>query len=350
MHQGGIIMTAKASSCRRLLTVVLTICAFFTANMLGLTPLASASDEGTVNMLRLYNPNSGEHFYTANEYEKRNLIIEGWKYEGVGWQAPAHSDTPVYRLYNPFAGDHHYTMDSNERDMLIRAGWRSEGTGWYSSDSVRSYPVLREYNPNARTGTHNYTMNGNEHSSLIAQGWHDEGLAWYATGPGSAAPDPDAQAENIMRAIASSCLQRDSTEQRLACAAYSISQYAQSATYTMKGPDYSQPRGVLVLGVYSCAGTARTAVRVATLMGYSATHVNPNQYTHQWADVVADNRHWVLDGQVGALFERRSGARCDTWTCDSGGCRVTGQSLGPYTYSDSESYGGTWSYTFHVIG
>lgn len=38
-------------------------------------------------MYRLYNPNSGEHFYAANLAERDNLKRLGWRDEGVGWYA-----------------------------------------------------------------------------------------------------------------------------------------------------------------------------------------------------------------------------------------------------------------------
>lgn len=39
-------------------------------------------------MYRLYNPNSGEHFYTASVAERDTVKKAGWRYEGIGWQAP----------------------------------------------------------------------------------------------------------------------------------------------------------------------------------------------------------------------------------------------------------------------
>ena len=82
-------------------------------------------------MYRLYNPNSGEHFYTQNVAEKNNLVSKGWKYEGIGWNGPT-SGNPVYRLYNPNAGDHHYTLHAYEKDNLIKKGWKYEGLAWYA--------------------------------------------------------------------------------------------------------------------------------------------------------------------------------------------------------------------------
>ncbi len=129
-------------------------------------------------MHRLYNPNSGEHFYTASDSERDMLVDLGWTNEGEGWTAPASSETPVYRLYNANGGEHHYTMDANERDALIAAGWNAEGIGWYSDDG-KGVPLYREYNPNAFANNHNYTADENEHKALISIGWRDEGYAWY---------------------------------------------------------------------------------------------------------------------------------------------------------------------------
>ena len=144
---------------------------------------AAEKESGNVSyeqqaMYRMYNPNSGEHFYTANVEERNNIYYQGWNYEGLGWTAPVSSDYPVYRLYNPNAGDHHYTTDPSERDNLLSAGWHDEGTGWYSagSDGIALY---RQYNPNALAGSHNYTTDKSENDHLASIGWNAEGVGWY---------------------------------------------------------------------------------------------------------------------------------------------------------------------------
>ena len=53
------------------------------------------SASATQSMYRLYNPNSGEHFYTADASERNDLVRVGWVYESVGWTAPKSSKTPV---------------------------------------------------------------------------------------------------------------------------------------------------------------------------------------------------------------------------------------------------------------
>ncbi|MBO0412514.1 glycoside hydrolase family 73 protein [Enterococcus hulanensis] len=126
-------------------------------------------------MYRLYNPNSGEHFYTASTAERDKVKKAGWRYEGIGWQAPK-SGTPVYRLYNPNAGDHHYTPNVAEKNNLVKVGWRYEGVSWYSGGSK---PLYRLYNPNAKSGAHHYTLLQSERNNLIKQGWRNEGTGWY---------------------------------------------------------------------------------------------------------------------------------------------------------------------------
>ena len=131
-----------------------------------------------ISMYRLYNPNSGEHFYTSNESEKNNLVSLGWKYEGIGWTAPSTSNTPVYRLYNKNGGEHHYTMSKSEKDNLVKAGWSYEGIGWYSDDN-KSVPLYRQYNPNAFANNHNYSTSKKENDWLVSLGWKAEGIGWY---------------------------------------------------------------------------------------------------------------------------------------------------------------------------
>ena len=138
--------------------------------------------EGQLALYRLYNPNSGEHFYTNRTGEGNKLVDAGWEYEGVAWIAPVSSGTPVHRLYNPNSGEHHYTENAGEKDSLVSIGWRYEGIGWYSDDN-QGTPLYRLYNPNAtgqyEAGGHHYTKNVDEKNDLIAAGWRDEGIGWY---------------------------------------------------------------------------------------------------------------------------------------------------------------------------
>ena len=213
-----VVVVAVASSC-----VVVALC--------GSASAAPAQETATQDMYRLYNRNSGEHFYTASTVERDSLVAAGWRYEGVGWVAPNTSGTPVYRLYS--GTDHHYTMSAYERDSLIAAGWKSEGIGWYSEDVKRDKPLYRQFNPNVNieaihnnSGSHNYTMSYGEHNALVSAGWRGEGTAWYAAGEGSLLPNTAPSAAALRARL-------------------DITEYIQpSLTYNYKGADW---QGYIVL-------------------------------------------------------------------------------------------------------
>lgn len=142
-------------------------------------------DSNETVMFRMYNPYSGEHFYTAQPSERNSLLDAGWTYEGVGWVAPTSSNAPVYRLYS--GTDHHYTTSAEERDMLVRVGWRYEGAGWYSAETADRIAVYRQFNPNVNprakwnnSGSHNYTTSKFENDQLVNAGWRAEGIGWYS--------------------------------------------------------------------------------------------------------------------------------------------------------------------------
>lgn len=145
----------------------------------------SAQAEGSYSeVYRLYNSNSGEHFYTFSTTERDYLSEKGWTYEGIAWNAPSSSQTPVYRIYNPYTGEHLYTTSASERDALIGAEWSYEGVGWYSDDN-QGTPLYRLYNPYASgqfvAGAHHYTKDTGERDILISKGWQYEGIGWYGS-------------------------------------------------------------------------------------------------------------------------------------------------------------------------
>ena len=129
-------------------------------------------------MHRLYNPYTGEHFYTADTTERDTLVGIGWISEGVGWTAPTTYGKEVYRLYNKYTSDHHYTTSTEERDTLVEIGWTDEGVGWLS-DQYEKTPLYRQFNPYETIGTHNYTTSFLENNTLAQIGWKAEGIAWY---------------------------------------------------------------------------------------------------------------------------------------------------------------------------
>ena len=134
----------------------------------------------SVPLYRMYNSNSGEHFYTENLYEATSLHSVGWNYEGIESYEPVTGGAPVYRLYNPNAGVHFYTTNAYEKQSLVNRGWRYELIAFVSGGNI---PIYRAYN--AHNSQHNYTTSAGEQNNLTRLGWSNEGIAFYANAYGN---------------------------------------------------------------------------------------------------------------------------------------------------------------------
>jgi hypothetical protein len=131
----------------------------------------------------MFNPKTGEHFYTASDAERDDLKGKGWSYEGVAFYVPKKSKTPVWRLFNPATGEHYYTTDTDERDKLLKEGWNDEGVAWYAADDATGKAMYRLFDPKANpVASHHFTSSEKERQDLIAAGWADEGVGFYALG------------------------------------------------------------------------------------------------------------------------------------------------------------------------
>ena len=135
---------------------------------------------------RLYNPNSGFHFWTTNSAENDYLGSIGWNQEGANYRLCVGSSSldsstaePYFRLYNPNSGRHFWTSNSAEDDYLGVIGWNQEGINGYLflSEVSGSIPLYRLYNPNS--GGHFWTVNESEYNYLGSLGWNQEGIAGY---------------------------------------------------------------------------------------------------------------------------------------------------------------------------
>lgn len=149
---------------------------------IGLAQPALAATKG-VNVYRLYNTWSHEHFYTANLDEYKARVADGWNGEGVGFVAPEDGsdqvDGQVYRFFNPNNKEHLYTKDSAEVERLKAIGWKYEGVAWNSAKSDQT-PVYRLFNPYVTEFTHYYTQNTTDRDENVARGMTNEGIHWYA--------------------------------------------------------------------------------------------------------------------------------------------------------------------------
>lgn len=130
---------------------------------------------------KLYNRNSGEHFYTTSLGEAKADEKAGWSYEGVAFYAPSQpTETPVYRLSNPNTHERFYTDKLAEVNNLVQKKWTNEGIAWYSGGTLAVY---RLSNPHEKSFNHTYTSSAGERKSLVSKGWKNEGICWFSLDP-----------------------------------------------------------------------------------------------------------------------------------------------------------------------
>ena len=158
-------------------------------------------DVNLIEVVRLYNPWTGEHLFSVDQTEIVNCEKAGWKNEGTFWKAYAHLGdwqekfkdsqkwaTTVYRLYNANNGEHLYTTSHAEYNNLKDVGWNGEGIAFYSvkmndkgdkpalnggdPGAVNKTPqgVYRAFNKNVTVGTHNFG-GYEENATMLANGW-----------------------------------------------------------------------------------------------------------------------------------------------------------------------------------
>lgn len=91
-----------------------------------------------LNVHRLYNSKSGNHFFTTNDQELLTAQRVGYAYEGVVGRAyspsvaASNGFTVIQRLYNGLTGEHFYTSSATEAASLVRLGYSAEGAAWAS--------------------------------------------------------------------------------------------------------------------------------------------------------------------------------------------------------------------------
>lgn len=135
----------------------------------------------------LYNPNTGEHFYTKNPEERNALREHGWSYEAnrseVAIRADDKGAKPVYRMYNPNAGMHHFTTNQSEARMLQQIGWGYEGISFYAfephdNQGTSVYRVYCPFPDSNGNNQHVFTSDKSERDYLMTLGYEDEGICW----------------------------------------------------------------------------------------------------------------------------------------------------------------------------
>ena len=70
------------------------------------------------------------HSLVTSVGELHILVENGWHFEGIAFHSGG--DVPVFRMYNPNSGDHVFTASETERDDLELHGWSPEGVAFYA--------------------------------------------------------------------------------------------------------------------------------------------------------------------------------------------------------------------------
>ena len=137
-------------------------------------------------MYRAYNPNKDFHFFTTSKGQFDNAVQAGYRDEATGnssfglLTSETFFTKGLYRLYNFQTGAHYYTIDKNEKNYLIglvppgnpsygQVGWRDEGIEGYMWDRDLNYGatiVYRLYNQT--TGVHLFTENAGTAAGIVS--------------------------------------------------------------------------------------------------------------------------------------------------------------------------------------
>jgi hypothetical protein len=77
---------------------------------------------GTEGLNRLYNPNNGRHYYTSSGGETAQLVLVGWKDEGISgflFTSAQPGTSEIHKMYNRITGAHFFTINGIEANYLL---------------------------------------------------------------------------------------------------------------------------------------------------------------------------------------------------------------------------------------
>lgn len=152
-----------------------------------ITGIWSTASTATATFLRAYNPTADYHFFTTNPVEFANAVNHGYIDESAGHSGfsvyidAVPGTRPIHRLYNLNTGRHYYTTSNGERDYLVSlSGWRFERDEGYLFPSATSgaTEVFRLYN--TLSGAHLYTTNAAMKDAILALTSGDSGAHPWA--------------------------------------------------------------------------------------------------------------------------------------------------------------------------
>lgn len=221
------------------------------------------------------------------------------KYDKLSLKNDDESDvTYTYSIYGSDSQDGEYSMLSENvaEESYTESNLDSNKTRFYYvivtfTYNNQKYESVKSNIVSATTDKTNYSAGTNY------SGGYSSSSSGSSSG-GSSASSKEAQARVIARQIASS-ITGGSDLEKIQQAARIVQSYYSRCVYKETGSDYYTAYGVFIKGEASCAGTTSALGMVLEEMGYSWTHVNKNQWAHQWVVVYMDGQVGWADGQIG---------------------------------------------------
>lgn len=148
------------------------------AAQVNVVSLKSSASEA--RLYRAYNPQADLHVFTTSLGEFNYQITHGLRDESTGQSAFAvladyvAGTTAMHRLYNPNSGEHYYTLSDGERDALVQAGWNFEKEEGYMFPVSASPPagtaeIFRLYNTTPSHGEHLFTQDASYKNAVLFQ-------------------------------------------------------------------------------------------------------------------------------------------------------------------------------------
>ena len=151
------------------------------------TPASTTISPSDTSVYRLYQPSSGMHLFSANNFEI-DLLTQGSQpfiHEGIAFNVGHGADVDVHRFYNHLSNHHLYSTNSFEMQLLMdNTDYIHEGISFkvfdIDSAEMNRMPVFRFYDSDS--GHHYLTSSQQERSiwQTFNSSWLYEGIAWYA--------------------------------------------------------------------------------------------------------------------------------------------------------------------------
>ena len=147
----------------------------------------AARNPQLTRLFRSFNFGADGHFFTTSYTEFANTVANGFRDEATGrsgfavYTQQAAGSTPMFRLFNIQSGAHYYTLNQTERDFLVAInppptsgpdtrtfGYRNEGIAGYlfTTQQPSSTLVYRLYNNNS--GVHLFTESLAQRNAVLA--------------------------------------------------------------------------------------------------------------------------------------------------------------------------------------